>query len=139
MNATLTVVAATQAYEKARTAFEHAAAVLRTALDAELFTILPESMPNPAARSVLQAVVAKTGIGPATLLSSDRHTEVVEARYMAMVLTREKAGLSLKETGRLFRRGHTDTLQAQRYLNRMLPQSKALAEQFRQLRAELSL
>ena len=62
---------------------------------------------RPSIQQVLVAVATAFGLPPLRLTGAQRTQEVVLARHVAMYLSRELTGRTLKEIGREFRRDHS--------------------------------
>jgi chromosomal replication initiator protein len=105
---------------------------------------LPGSSPatalraQPSAGEVQAAVAESFGLGLAEMLSQSRAAELVEARQLAMYMTRELTDMSLPQIARAFkRRDHTTVLHALRRVESRLERDPALGETLARLSSGL--
>lgn len=114
------------------------APITRELVDEALPGSLPSFRAVPTAGEIQNAVCAHAGVESAKLLSQSRAGPLVEARHLAMYLTRELTDLSLPQIARAFkRRDHTTVLHALRRVESRLEAEPALREAVAELSSAL--
>jgi chromosomal replication initiator protein len=103
--------------------------ITRSLVDEALPGSSPSVRPALTADKIQDAVCAEAGVEKAKLLSQSRAGPLVEARQLAMYLTRELTDLSLPQIARSFkRRDHTTVLHALRRVESRLETEPSLRE-----------
>jgi chromosomal replication initiator protein len=110
---------------------------LDSKLIAELIPRSPTRSEAPV-EEIQQHVASSFGISRAELVGSSRAAGPLRARQVAILLTREKTGLSLPQIGHLYGgRDHSTVLNALRRIEVGMSEDPALVERVEQLRAEI--
>jgi len=96
--------------------------------------------PMTQTQRIVRAIGKLLGIDPHAITSERRNQKLVQARAIAMYLTREMTGQSTTVIGNLFgRRDHTTVLNSLRLAERMLGESRVLKAMIDRLLTELRI
>ena len=87
-------------------------------------------------RTAIQAVCNVTGVKRRHILGQRRFRHYIDARHMAMLLTRQSTKLNLTSIGRLFDRDHSTIIHASNSVKNLIDISDNYRDEFNQIVSE---
>jgi len=89
---------------------------------------LPPSVRFGEMRAIIAATAEVYEVTPADILGNSREARHAAPRLVAMRIAHDVCGLSLSETGKLFRRDHTSVMNAVRRIRAAIQSDPLMAE-----------